>query len=178
MVYLCMRILGIDPGLAITGWSVVDFDNKGSIDLVDFGAVYTEKKLDLKDRLKEIYLDMHELLDRFKPDMCGMETLLFYNNVTTAMSVGEARGVILLSLSEYNIPLSEFTPLQVKSSITGYGKADKKQVQENVKLICRLESIPKPDDAADAIAIAIACFDRMKMDNLKEKNCNGLKHKS
>ncbi len=162
-----MRILGIDPGLAITGWSIVDFDDKGSMDLVDFGAVYTEKGLNLKDRLKEIYRDMHELLERFRPDICGMETLLFYNNVTTAISVGEARGVILLSLSEYNIPLSEFTPLQVKSSITGYGKADKRQVQENVKTLCHLDKLPKPDDAADAIAVAIACFDRIKMDKLK-----------
>jgi crossover junction endodeoxyribonuclease RuvC len=162
-----MRILGIDPGLAITGWSIVDFDKKGTISLVDFGAIYTEKGVDLKDRLKEIHEDMSELLKNFKPEICGMETLLFYNNVTTAIAVGEARGVVLLSLSEYGIPLSEFTPLQVKSSITGYGKADKKQVQENVKTLCHLDELPKPDDAADAIAVAIACFDRIKMDKLK-----------
>lgn len=165
-----MRILGIDPGLAITGWSVADFDKKGNIDLIDFGAIYTEKGVELKDRLKIIYGDMHELIEKFNPKVCGMETLLFCKNAKTAISVGEARGVVLLTLSEYNIPLYEFTPLQVKSSITGYGKADKKQVQESVKMICDLDSIPKPDDAADAVAIAIACFDRMKMDNLKKKN--------
>lgn len=170
MVYLCMRILGIDPGLAITGWSIVDFDKKGTIDLIDYGAIYTEKGVDLQDRLKDIYSDMHELLDSFKPDSCGMETLLFCNNAKTAIAVGEARGVVLLTVSEYSLPLYEFTPLQVKNSITGYGKADKKQVQENVKMICNLDEIPKPDDAADAIAVAIACFDRMKMDNLSKDN--------
>ena len=95
-----------------------------------------------------------------------METLLFCNNAKTAIAVGEARGVILLTLSEFNLPLYEFTPLQVKSSITGYGKADKRQVQENVKTLCNLDELPKPDDAADAVAVAIACFDRMKMDDL------------
>jgi len=161
-----MRILGIDPGLAITGWAVVDFDKKGNIDLVDFGAILTEKEVEVKDRLKDIYNDMHELLDKFKPEICGIETLLFYNNAKTAIVVGEARGVVLLTLSEENLLVYEFTPLQVKSSITGYGKATKKQVQENVKTICKLDSLPKPDDAADAVAVAIACFDRMKMENL------------
>jgi len=161
-----MRIIGIDPGLATTGWSVVDFDKKRNISLVDYGAIFTEKGIDLKDRLKDIYHDMHELIEKFKPDVSGMETLLFCNNAKTAIAVGEARGVVLLTFSEYNLPLYEFTPLQVKSSITGYGKAKKKQVQENVKMICNLDEIPKPDDAADAIAVAIACFDRMKMDKL------------
>ena len=161
-----MRILGIDPGLAITGWAIVDFDKKGNIDLIDFGAIFTEKGVEVKDRLKDIYNDMHELLDKFKPEVCGIETLLFYNNAKTAIVVGEARGVVLLTLSQKNLSVYEFTPLQVKSSITGYGKATKKQVQENVKTICKLDSLPKPDDAADAVAVAIACFDRMKMENL------------
>jgi len=161
-----MRVLGIDPGLAITGWSIVDFDKKGNIDLIDFGAIYTKKGVELKDRLTDIYKDIHELIEKFKPNICGMETLLFCNNAKTAIAVGEARGVILLTLSEFNLPLYEFTPLQVKSSITGYGKADKRQVQENVKTLCNLDELPKPDDAADAVAVAIACFDRMKMDDL------------
>jgi len=161
-----MRILGIDPGLAITGWAIVDFDKKGNIDLIDFGAIFTKKRVEVKDRLKDIYNDMHELLEKFKPEICGIETLLFYNNAKTAIVVGEARGVVLLTLSEKNLSVYEFTPLQVKSSITGYGKATKKQVQENVKTICKLDSLPKPDDAADAVAVAIACFDRMKMENL------------
>lgn len=161
-----MRILGIDPGLAITGWAIVDFDKKGNIDLIDFGAIFTEKGVEVRDRLKDIYNDMHELLDKFKPEVCGIETLLFYNNAKTAIVVGEARGVVLLTLSEENLSVYELSPLQVKSSVTGYGKATKKQVQENVKSICKLDTLPKPDDAADAVAVAIACFDRMKMENL------------
>ena len=161
-----MRILGIDPGLAITGWSIIDFDEKGQPSAVDYGAILTEKGLSVSQRLKEIHTDMREILVKYNPDICGIETLLFYNNAKTAIVVGEARGVVLLAIEESNIPIHEFTPLQVKSSISGYGKADKKQVQENVKMICRLEEIPKPDDVADAIAIAIACFDRQRMDNL------------
>jgi len=161
-----MRILGIDPGLAITGWAIVDFGNDGKPHAIDYGAIFTEKGLTVSQRLKEIYIDMKDIVSEFKPDMCGIETLLFYNNAKTAIVVGEARGVVLLSLEEGSIPIHEFTPLQVKSSISGYGKAGKKQVQENVRLICNLEEIPKPDDVADAIAIAIACFDRYKMDNI------------
>ena len=161
-----MRILGIDPGLATTGWAVVDFNDKGEIEVIDFGAIITEKDVELNDRLKDIYNDMHELLKNFKPEICGIETLLFYNNAKTAIVVGEARGVVLLTLSQENLSVYEFSPLQVKSSITGYGQATKKQVQENVKSICKLDELPQPDDAADAIAVAIACFDRMKMDNL------------
>ena len=151
-----MRILGIDPGLATTGWAVVDFDKNGNPNPVDYGAISTPKGLRVSERLVEIYSDMNELIKKFKPDCAGVETLLFNNNAKTAMSVGEARGVVLLALEENSIPFKEFTPSQVKSSIAGYGKADKKQVQENVKRMCGLDSIPKPDDAADAIAVAIA----------------------
>ena len=161
-----MRILGIDPGLAITGWSIIDFDEQGQPSAIDYGTILTKKDFSVSQRLKEIYTDMREILLKYKPDICGIETLLFYNNAKTAIVVGEARGVVLLAIEESNLPIHEFTPLQVKSSISGYGKADKKQVQENVKMICRLEEIPKPDDVADAIAIAIACFDRQRMDNL------------
>ncbi len=161
-----MRILGIDPGLAITGWSIVDFDENGQPNAVDYGAILTEKGLSVSQRLKEIHIDIRKILVKYKPDMCGIETLLFYNNAKTAIVVGEARGVVLLAIEESNLPIHEFTPLQVKSSISGYGKANKKQVQENVRIICKLEEIPQPDDVADAIAVAIACFDRQKMDNL------------
>jgi len=161
-----MRILGIDPGIAITGWSVIDFDKDGTPTPIDYGAIITEKGLEVGVRLLEIYSDLNHILEEFKPEYCGLETLLFYNNAKTAIVVGEARGVVLLCLQEHNIPVHEFTPLQVKSSISGYGKATKKQVQENVKMICKLDEIPKPDDVADAIAIAIACFDRLKMDEM------------
>lgn len=151
-----MRILGIDPGLATTGWAVVDFNDNGDPTPVDYGALITKKGLTVSERVAEIYTDLHKLIKKYKPEYAGVETLLFCNNAKTAISVGEARGVVLLVLEQNKIPLKEFTPLQVKSSIAGYGKATKRQVQENVKIICRLKEIPKPDDAADAIAIAIA----------------------
>ncbi len=150
-----MRILGIDPGVATTGWAIIDFDDDSKPTPVDYGAILTAKDIELSQRLEEIYNDLNELIQKFKPEYAGVETLLFCNNAKTAISVGEARGVVLLTLQQNNIPLTEFTPLQVKNSITGYGKANKKQVQESVKILCNLDKIPQPDDAADAIAIAI-----------------------
>lgn len=151
-----MRVLGIDPGLATVGWAIVDFDNDLNPTPVDYGCIVTDKKLDVSTRLKEIYDDLSQIVKEFEPEMCGVETLLFYNNAKTAISVGEARGVVLLVLEEFDLPIHDFTPLQVKDAVTGYGKADKKQVQENVKRFCKLENIPKPDDASDALAVAIA----------------------
>lgn len=161
-----MRILGIDPGIAITGWAIIDFNTDGKPTPVDYGAIFTQKGLTVGNRLLEIYTDLNSILKKFKPDYCGLETLLFYNNAKTAIVVGQARGVILLCLEKSNVPVHEFTPLQVKSSISGYGKATKAQVQENVKMICNLDDIPKPDDVADALAIGIACYDRLRMDEL------------
>lgn len=151
-----MRILGIDPGLAIVGWAIIDFDRDLNPTPVDYGAIITDKGLSVSVRLKEIYDDIHSILKEFKPEVCGVETLLFYNNAKSAIVVGEARGVVLLALEEFGIPMHDFTPLQVKDAVTGYGRADKRQVQENVKRFCNLESIPKPDDVADAMAVAIA----------------------
>jgi crossover junction endodeoxyribonuclease RuvC len=151
-----MRILGIDPGLAIVGWAFVDFDRNGDPTPVDYGAILTEKGLPVETRLKEIYDDLTLLVEKYKPDYCGVETLLFYNNATTAIAVGEARGIVLLVLEQHNIPIKDFTPLQIKDAVTGYGKANKKQVQEQVKRLCNLDEIPQPDDAADAIAVALA----------------------
>lgn len=156
MIQYPMRILGIDPGLAIVGWAVLDFDKDLNPTPVDYGAITTSKSLSLSSRLKEIYDDLHSILKEFKPEVCGIETLLFYNNAKTAIVVGEARGVVLLALEEFGIKTYDFTPLQVKDAVTGYGKADKRQVQENIKRFCNLKSIPKPDDTADAIAVAIA----------------------
>jgi crossover junction endodeoxyribonuclease RuvC len=153
-----MRILGIDPGLATTGWAVVDFDKDGKPNPVDYGAITTPKDMETSQRLVEIYEDMKELVKKFKPESAGIETLIFCNNITSAMFVAEARGIVRLVLEQNNIPIKEFTPLQVKDAVTGYGKAGKKQVQESVKMLCNLESIPKPDDAADAIAVAIASY--------------------
>ena len=151
-----IRIIGIDPGLAITGWSIVEFDKDSNPSVVDYGCITTEKGLSVSSRLKEIYSDILELVKKYKPEYAGMETLLFYNNQKTAISVGEARGVVLLALEQFSLPLKEMTPLQVKSTVTGYGQAKKKQVQEAVQMLCNMEELPKPDDAADAIAVAIA----------------------
>lgn len=159
-----MRILGIDPGIAITGWSIVDFNKDGKGIPVDYGAITTLKGLSVGERISELYTDLNQIVNEFKPECCGLETLLFYNNAKTAIVVGEARGVVLLVLEQNSIPVYEITPLQVKSSISGYGKATKLQVQENVKMIFGLDDIPKPDDVADALAISIACYDRLEID--------------
>ena len=161
-----MRILGIDPGLATTGWAVVDFDDNSKPEIVDYGCILTEKGLSVHRRLKEIYDDTLEILSTHEPEYAGIETLLFCNNAKTGIVVGEARGVILLALEESNVLIKEFTPLQVKNSITGYGKANKMQIQENVKLLYGLEELPKPDDAADALAIAMATEVLVSRDNI------------
>lgn len=150
-----LRIIGIDPGLATTGWSIIDFDKNSEPTLIDYGCITTPKGLSVQNRLVEIYDDMLELIKKYKPRYAGMETLLFNNNQKTAMAVGQARGVVLLALEQHEIPVKEMTPPQVKNSIAGYGRANKRQVQEAVKMTCHLDEIPKPDDAADAIAIAI-----------------------
>ena len=151
-------VLGIDPGVATTGWAVLQTAvNSNSFSVLDYGVILTKKELSLSSRLSEIYDDLEVLLKKFSPDRAAVEEILFCNNAKTAISVGEARGVVLLCLTKNDIPLYEYTPLQVKETVTGYGKAEKCQVQEAVKLLCNLEEIPKPDDAADAIAVAICC---------------------
>ncbi len=161
-----MKIIGIDPGLATTGWAVVDFDGRNSIKVVDFGVIETKKGLELGDRLSEIYVDLREILEEFKPEIASVEFLIFCNNAKTAMKVGEARGVVLLALNSFGLRVYEYSPLQVKNSISGYGSATKMQVQENVQRICCLAELPRPDDAADAIALAICCNDSMVMSDI------------
>ncbi|MBD3329787.1 crossover junction endodeoxyribonuclease RuvC [Candidatus Dojkabacteria bacterium] len=151
-----MRILGIDPGLATTGWAIVDINGK-DYDVVEFGVIETGKGLELGERLDEIFSDLKEIIEKFKPEKAAVETLLFCNNAKTAIAVGEARGVLLLCLEQSGLPVEEFSPLQVKNNITGFGKADKRQVQECVRLLCGLDVLPRPDDAADAVAVAISC---------------------
>ncbi len=161
-----MRIVGIDPGLATTGWAVVDFDGREIVEVVNYGIVETKKNLDIGVRLGEIYSDLCEIFKEFKPEFASVELLIFCNNAKTAMKVGEARGVALLALNTCGIEAYDYTPLQVKSSICGYGQADKKQVQENVQRMCSLSSLPEPDDAADAIALAICCNDSIVLNNV------------
>lgn len=149
-----MRILGIDPGYAIVGYGVLDYDrNKFSV--VNYGAITTEAGKPFDSRLKEIYDDMCSLLDMAKPDCMSIERLYFTNNKTTGIDVAQARGVIMLAAAQRGIEIYEYTPLQVKQAVVGYGRAEKHQVQEMVKNILNLKEVPKPDDTADAVALAI-----------------------
>ncbi len=149
-----MRILGIDPGTATTGFGVIT-KNKGVLTAVDYGVISTSKNLDMHLRLNIIFQDITELINYHKPDIIAVEKLFFVKNITTGISVGQARGVVLLTAAQANLTLIEFTPLQVKQAVTGYGQASKKQIQEMVTKILKLPSLPQPDDAADALAIAI-----------------------
>ncbi|MCD6550893.1 crossover junction endodeoxyribonuclease RuvC [Thermotoga sp.] len=148
-----MRILGVDPGYGIVGIGVIEISGN-RISHVFHGVIETSKDLPRGKRLKQIYEEFVRILDTFSPDECALEKLFFVKNVTTAIGVGEARGVIFLALEEKNVPVFEYAPNEVKISLTGYGKASKKQIQENVKRFLGLSKLPQPDDAADALAIA------------------------
>ncbi len=149
-----MRIIGIDPGYAIVGFGIIEYDNS-RFKVIDYGAVTTPADVDFNRRLEIIYDDVSQILDIYKPESLAIEKLYFQNNQKTAIDVAEARGVILLSAIKRRLLIREYTPLEVKKSVTGYGKAVKKQVQEMTKRILRLTEIPKPDDTADALAIAV-----------------------
>ena len=149
-----MRILGIDPGYAIVGYGVVDYA-KNRFGVVGYGAITTKAKTPFADRLEVIYNDMLEVIDMYKPDHLAIEKLYFNTNSTTAIDVAQARGVIVLAAKQKGVPIFEYTPLQVKQAVTGYGRAEKHQVMEMVKSLLSLKSVPKPDDTADALAIAI-----------------------
>ena len=150
-----MRALGIDPGTATMGWGIVEEDGSGGLQVVDFGVFTTPKEAPLARRLQMLYAGLTDMIARFRPDTAGVEELFFSRNVTTAISVSHARGVVLLALANANIPVDEYRPMAVKLAVTGYGHADKAQIQEMVRLQLGLERIPRPDDAADALAIAI-----------------------
>lgn len=149
-----MRILGIDPGIAIVGFGVLDYDGV-NFSVVDYGAITTPAHTPVPDRLKMIYDDLQYVIDKYKPDQMAIEELFFNNNVKTAITVAEARGVLILGASLCGLEVFEYTPLQVKQAVVGYGRAEKMQVQQMVKSILNLHEIPKPDDTADAVAIAI-----------------------
>ncbi|MEF9969764.1 MAG: crossover junction endodeoxyribonuclease RuvC [Ruthenibacterium sp.] len=149
-----MRILGIDPGYAIVGFGTLDY-TANRFTTLQYGAITTQAHTAFEDRLCEVFDDMTQLLENTKPDALAIETLFFQSNQKTVMAVAEARGVILLAARKAQVPIFEYTPLQVKQSVSGYGKATKKQVQEMTKTILRLDKIPKPDDTADALAMAI-----------------------
>lgn len=149
-----MRILGIDPGIAIVGFGVVDKEGS-QLRPVQYGSIQTEAGLPVPLRLKQIFEAMQSLLETYHPDEVSVEKLFFNKNVTTAFTVGQARGVILLASEMAGVPVYEYTPMQVKQAVTGYGGAEKKQIQEMTKLLLRLKEVPKPDDVADALGIAI-----------------------
>jgi crossover junction endodeoxyribonuclease RuvC len=150
-----MLALGIDPGTAIVGFGLVREHNDGSLQAVHYGVIRTSANLPMAARLALIHQDLSQIIAQYRPDSAGVEELFFAKNVTTAMTVAQGRGVILLALQQAHIPIHEYKPNFVKQSVSGYGGADKGQMQEMVRVLLNLEQIPKPDDAADALAIAI-----------------------
>jgi len=157
-----MIILGIDPGTANTGYGVVKVKSqkskvKSQLKAIDYGCITTSPNLSSGDRLKKINNEINKLIKKYKPEVLAVENIYFFKNLKTAMPVSQAKGVILLTAAKKKIPVYEVTPLQVKMAITGYGKAEKKQVQEMVKVLLDLKEVPKTDDAADALGVAL-CY--------------------
>jgi len=150
-------ILGIDPGIADTGYGVIK-DDGGQISCLTYGSIKTTPKDDLVTRLEYLYQELDKLITEYRPDLAAVEELFFSKNVKTALTVGQARGVILLSFKQHNLHFFEFKPSQVKQAVSCYGAADKLQIQKMVKLLLKLDQIPKPDDAADALAMAMCAL--------------------
>ncbi|NLM44086.1 MAG: crossover junction endodeoxyribonuclease RuvC [Clostridiales bacterium] len=149
-----MIIMGIDPGLAILGYGLIEMKGNKFV-LLHSGAIITQSNISMPDRLSCIYDGLNSLLEEYNPDAYAIEELFFNKNIKTALTVGHARGVAILAASNHKIPIYEYTPLQVKQAIVGYGRAEKKQMQQMVKLLLGLDQMPKPDDVADALAVAI-----------------------
>ena len=150
-----MRVLGIDPGTATTGWSIVHSKNRSENILVACGCIKTKAKTDMEKRLEEIYDNLQQIIKKYNPDVMAIEELFFAKNVKTAIAVGHARGTIMLAAGKKKIPVYEYTPLQVKQAVVGYGRAQKNQIQEMLKLILNSKEIPTQDDTADSIAVAL-----------------------
>lgn len=161
-------ILGIDPGYGRTGYGVV-MQNNGKLHCLDYGVIETHKGDEFPRRIKDIHKQLKKVIKEYRPHYMSVEELFFYKNITTAINVGQARGVILLTAVQQKVPIIEFTPLQVKQSISGYGKAEKGQIQRMVKMLLNLDKTPKPDDAADALALAICGFNSIKLLKLTKK---------
>ena len=166
-----MRILGIDPGIATVGFGVIDTE-RGRHSFVRCGVISTPANTPLSSRLDRIYSDLGELISAFNPDVAAVEELFFNTNITTGISVAEGRGVILLACFHAGVPIYEYTPLQVKQAVVGYGRAEKRQVIDMVKRLLNLPAAPKPDDAADAVAIAL-CHARSVTSRLLNQGGNG-----
>jgi crossover junction endodeoxyribonuclease RuvC len=156
--------LGIDPGTATTGYGLVRLAQDGSLVAVKYGVILTPKDASAPARLEMLYNQLRDILHEYKPDTAAVEKLFFSRNVTTAIAVGQARGVVMLALQQAGVEPLEYTPNEVKQAVAGYGSADKRQVQEMVRALLQLDSIPKPDDAADALAIAITHLNTKRYD--------------
>jgi crossover junction endodeoxyribonuclease RuvC len=161
-----LLVIGIDPGTATTGFGVVRHLDNGQLDLIDFGIISTEAGEPMPDRLHVLYSELNQVLAKHKPEAAAVEKLFFQKNVTTAISVGQARGVALLALAQIDIPVEEYSPNEVKVAVSGYGGADKRQMQSMVKALLNMESNPEPDDAADALAVAICHCHSRKLKSL------------
>jgi len=151
-----MIILGVDPGLADTGYGLIKI-RQSQYQTLAYGAIRTSADLDFSERLFVLHQELSRIIKKYQPERCAIEELFFYKNIKTALQVAQARGVILLTAIQAQLPLFEFTPLEIKQALTSYGRADKQQVQKMVKTILKIKIIPKPDDAADALAAAICC---------------------
>ena len=162
-------ILGIDPGYARAGWSILEGSGQ-NLKLIDFGCLETTKETQHAVRLKFLHTELNKIILKYKPDTLAIESLFFFKNLKTAIKVAEARGVILITAIESNMKVEEYTPLQIKQALVGYGRADKKQIQQMVKVILNLDKIPQPDDAADAIAAAICCSNSTNNYKPKDKH--------
>ena len=160
-----MRILGLDPGTATTGYGVIDAED-GRLVAVTYGVIRTAASEGTPRRLQIIHQELQQLIARYQPDTAGIEEVFFGRNVTTAISVGQARGVLILTLANANISISEYSPPKIKDAVTGYGKADKAQVQLMVRNLLELDETPRPDDAADGLAVAIAHYQYQRFENL------------
>jgi crossover junction endodeoxyribonuclease RuvC len=155
-------ILGIDPGIADTGYGLIEKGAGGKISCLAYGSIKTKAGLPMAERLEILHNELEKIIKKYQPALASVEELFFQNNAKTAIIVGQARGVILLTCKKNKVPIVELTPLQVKQTIAGFGRADKLQVQKMVKLLLNLKEIPKPDDAADALAIAISSVNELK----------------
>ena len=165
-----MRILGIDPGVAIVGFGVIESD-RGQQRMIQYGAITTHAGLPLATRLVQICNDLEQFIEQFQPDELAIEELFFSKNITTGIAVAHGRGVVLYTAEKMQIPIYEYTPMQVKQAVVGYGLAEKKQVMDMTRRLLKLKSIPRPDDAADAMAIAI-CHARSATSLLRRKDPN------
>lgn len=162
-----MAVIGLDPGSAITGFGILEENHDHSLKVIDYGVLRTTPDMAVADRLQSLYEQLNELLVLHKPQSGAVENLFFQRNVSTAITVGQARGVLMLALAQAGISVAEYNPMEIKQAVAGYGKADKQQMQQMVKMLLGLKSVPRPDDAADALAVAICHIHSRKLTQFK-----------